>query len=310
MTKKPTFGRSPSGFGFYAILLAATAICGSANAALLLYEGFSGYTAGSAFDTVTPNGNTTGLADSGTGSSYANAAGTNSASTMTVAAGGLSLGSLATSGGALNFSTSTAVGSANITSTTGSSTIWGSFVVSMSTFNSTTASGGFEVRLNSNAGSLSGNAYFRSDADTRGELGTGVSVSYGGTLGAAGGSLTAGTPYLILSKFDTTAGTSTLWALSAPQFDAFVAAGRTEAFLNANATATASATRPATGTFGWNSAGTPSYLEIVTSGAAGVVDEIRYGETIAEVTPVPEPSSALLIGAAAAFGLGRRKRPC
>lgn len=310
MTQKPSFGRLPLGLGIFASL---AVVSPSANAALLLYEGFNGYTSGAGADTITPNGNTVGLATSGTGSSYANGSSpaANPASTLTISSAGLSLGSLIVSGGGLNFTGTTAVASANITTTTASTTVWGSFVVSMTALSSATASSGFEVRLNTNAGSLSGNAYFRSNADTRGEISPGVGVSYGGTVGPAGGTLATSVPYLIISKFDTSAtGGSTLWALDAAQFDAFVAAGRTEAYLNANATITASAPKPATGTFGWNSATTPAYLEIVSSGASGKVDEIRYGESILDVTPVPEPSAALLIAAGSALGLVRRKRSC
>ena len=43
-------------------------------------------------------------------------------------------------------------------------------------------------------------------------------------------------------------------------------------------------------------------------GAQGTVDEIRLGTTFGDVAPIPEPTSALLVGSGLMMALGRRRR--
>ncbi len=285
--------------------LAAAAIVSPAGATVLVYEGFNGYTEAN-INLSTPNANTVGLETSGATAGYANSTsgGVNTPTNMTFTTG-LTLGSLQVSGGAVAFTGGPNVTSANIISTTSSSVIWSSYLVRVSGVSST-SNVGFEVRLNSSAGSASGNAYFRSDADSRAST-SGLAVSYGGTLGASGPALSTSTNYMILSRFELGVG-ATIWALNAAQFDAFIASGRDISTLVGTAVTSTASAAAAGSTLGWNAAGAPAYLEYVSQVSTGVFDEVRYADTLAEVTPVPEPSAALLLCGAAGLGLVRRRR--
>lgn len=291
----------------------------SSDGALLLYEGFDGYGDGDQAPAITPNSNTFGIEGS-----YANTATNadgpvNTPTMLRASSTGISFGSLVTSGGSLSIAAGTGVAQTNITTTTSSSIIWGSYLVNLSgnSAGSATGSHGFEVRLNSNPNSSAGSAYFRSNADARAHTGAAPGIAYDNGIGPAGSvPLDLNTDYIIISKFDTgPSGGASMWALNLTQFEAFVEAGRTEAFLNADGNVTVTATDAQAGPKTWHSAETAAYLEIVTSSttAAGAVtgrvDEIRYGEELVDVTPViPEPSSTLLMGAGVLLtGLRRRR---
>lgn len=267
-----------------------------AHAALLLYEGFNGYTSGANATAITPNGSTIGLSDS-----YANAATSNAPTNFTASSTGISFGPLQTSGGSLLIGGGTGVAQSAITTTTSSGQIWGSYLINLST-NSEASSAGFEVRLNSTIDSVPANAYFRSSADTRGGTSANPAIAYDNGLGTpADAALILNTNYIIISRYDTgDSGGATLWALNLAQFQAFVDAGRTETFLGVASNVTATATDAKAGTRGWNAPTAAAYLEIVSSNVAGRMDEVRFGETLLDVTPlIPEPSHTML----SAFGL-------
>lgn len=285
----------------------------STSAALLAYEGFNGYADGATLASITPNAQTVGLETdtSVEGSSWANLTG-NTAQTPnhTIAnGGGLSFGSLVTSGGGLNIVASTRVASAIITSTTTSQVIWGSYLVNFASGHPLTGGSGLEVRLNTTPNSVTGNSFNRVNADSRGTTDS-VIAGYGNSLSSSPSSiaLTSQTTYMLVSKFDTgPAGGMRVWALTALQFDAFILDGRNESFLNANAYTIANSAQTAI-SYGWNN----SYVEIVSSGptGAGVIDEIRFGETLADVTPssIPEPGSLALVGVGCLLFVRSRRR--
>lgn len=129
-------------------------------------------------------------------------------------------------------------------------------------------------------------------------------------MGSAAGALTTATNYILISRFTgvggTSGGSATIWALNSTQFEAFVTAGRTEAFLDigANVTATATSSQSSGVARNWNG----SFFEIVNGGTTGTLDEFRYGESLFDVTPVPEPASLSLLGGSACLLLRRRRK--
>lgn len=280
-------------------------------AALLLYEGFNGYTNGTNLENLAANANTTGIALTG-GATYGNGSASNQPDGLVITnSGGLSLGSLVTSGGAITFDSGTNVASIGITSTTAGTVLWGSYLARLNSTSNTSAQG-VDIRLNSSASSSATAAFFRSDADSRGSAGTGPAVSYDNGMGAAAAGLTTtpATTHILISRFTglggTTGGTATIWALNSDQFAAFVTAGRTEDFLanSANVTATATSSQSDSTARVWNG----MFFEIVTGGTTGTLDEFRYGETLLDVTPIPEPASLSLLGAGSLLFLRRRRK--
>lgn len=91
-------------------------------AALLLYEGFTGYTAGTNLENLAANANTTGIAMTG-GATYGNGSGSNPPDGLVITNSGISFGSLITSGGAITFDSGTNVASIGITSTIAGTTL-------------------------------------------------------------------------------------------------------------------------------------------------------------------------------------------
>ena len=283
-------------------LIIGATILAPARATLLVYEGFNGYTVG-ALAPQTPNANTTGL-DGSVG--YYDGNGTRTAG-YTIQSAGLTFGSLSTSGGSLKFTTTTNVIGADIEigSTPFSGTLWGSYLINLST-NSTAASGGTVLRIGATPGDSPG-AHFNSWADSRNTTTTNVAVGYGtGVSASADGAsgLLLNTTYIIVSSFTnvgtpldgtTTTGVATLWALTQTQFGSFLSAGGTQSALSTYASATATQTTTS-GTLNFDSL---SAFGIITQGDAGTIDEIRFGSTLADVTPIPEPAAT-----AAAMGIG------
>ena len=294
----------------------------SVQAALLVYEGFNGYgTAGTALATQNANGNTIGL----TGAYGGNG----NASVGVIAASGISFGSLQTSGSALTIPNNTVVigGTLSLASSY-SGTLWSSYLVRFNAPLSTTGGNGMEIRISD---SISGttNARFRVFADTRSGTPNVIGSDYNtADLSGIGNSSdpalltgttspsTPGTDYLLISSF-TNAGTgvvgsgvATTWALTLAQFETMMSSGIPVETYLADATlgqyyakATNTDTELATDTFenGDN-------LQIVSVGDNVTLDEIRFGTSLADVLPVPEPTSALLGFASLGLATLRRKR--
>lgn len=295
-----------------ALLLAVLAsFAPSVHATLYVYEGFNGYTTG-ALAGQKPNGNTVGL---DTNINYYDDGGNRTAG-FAIHSTGLALGSLQTGAGALAFSSGTYVIGADISQTAVTGTLWSSYLVNFST-NSATSGNGTLVRIGSTPADSGTNTRFTSWADSRNSS-TNIGVAYNGATGTDGtAGLATGTTYILISKFTNvgtslsagTPGTATLWALTAAQFDSFIAAGGTEdLLLPASVTATATQTTTTGGPFTFNS---NTAFGIVAVGNAGVIDELRYGSTLADVIPtaIPEPAATTaLAGLAAALCAVRRNR--
>ncbi len=127
-----------------------------------------------------------------------------------------------------------------------------------------------------------------------------------------------GETYLIVAKFtglnqpdfSNAVNTATLWALSAANYDAIKGGGITEAELDANSVARAFRS-DGPSDFGSYLAQT-DFLRLSATTAYGinnrsVFDEVKLATQLGDVVPVPEPTSALALGAVALTGL-RRKR--
>jgi uncharacterized protein (TIGR03382 family) len=132
------------------------------------------------------------------------------------------------------------------------------------------------------------------------------------------------TTYIIIAKFTnagtalnstTTTGQSSLWALTEAQFGNFIVGGGTEAYLNA-ATVTGTATgvtargNDATLITGSYSLASGNFAALVSVNDTGSFDELRFGTTLADVTPIPEPATAAAAagGFAALLAVLRRRR--
>ncbi len=292
----PQFRAKLLTFFLLSLVLPAAAV----SAAVLVYEGFNGYTVGGLAG-VNPNGNTIGL-DTTVGYYDGPSARTDNFSIQST---GLSLGSLTTAGGALHFTTGTNVIGADIEigATAYTGTLWGSYLVNLTTSGSS-ASDGAVLRIGSTPAD-SNNSHFNSWADSRSSS-PNIAVGYNSSGSNGSGALTLGTTYIIISKFTrvgqsinvSSPGVATQWALNETQFASFIAAGADEAALN-SVTITATSTQSAT-SGSINIFSSAMAFSIVTVNDVGTFDEIRFSSDLAGATPfaaIPEPATAaLLIG--------------
>lgn len=302
--------------------ICSLSLASSAQAALLVYEGFNGYgAAGTPLNTQTANGNTTGLTGAYGGNGNANVG--------VIATSGISFGSLQTSGSALTIPNNTVVigGTLSLASSY-SGTLWSSYLVRFNAPHSTTGGNGMEIRISD---SISGttNARLRVFADTRSGTPNVIGVDYNTSdLSGIGNSgdpalltgttspSTPGTDYILISSFTNVgagivgSGTATTWALTLAQFEAMISSGiPAESYLGGAtlgqyyAKASNTDAELASDTFE-----NGDFVQIVSVGDNVTLDEIRFGTELADVIPVPEPAS-MLLGLA---GLGavalRRKR--
>ncbi len=296
----------------FATALAAVLMLGAstaAHAALLVYEGFNGYTEAS-LNGQNPNGNTTGL---DTGTAY-----TTSGTFTYDASANLDFGSLITSGGAARISvgepTDTLQATMDITSATG--TVWSSFLVNYDSRPAAT-SGGTNGSFGGPQMGVGINDDLQSAAD--GFIGgegaaKNATVAYRGAEQNGNFSVSDGVTYLVISKFtgigsNTGTRTANLWVLTSAQFETFAADGEvTETELTTGpvvGSASQSFTGGATVTFndgeslkfkvGGNENGT----------LVATLDEVRWGSTLVDVTPIPEPASLALMGLGGLLMLGR-----
>ena len=83
----------------------------------------------------------------------------------------------------------------------------------------------------------------------------------------------------------------TTYALTASQFDTFILNGGTEAFLDTLGNYTYKVV-DTSDTAGTDDFATGNFLNMVSVTGVGKFDEIRYGSTLADVTPtsIPEPT--------------------
>lgn len=283
---------------------------GNAQAALLLYEGFDGYGTGN-LSTKTPNSNTLGLntsvAYSGTG-----------AANYTLNGSSLTFSSnFATSGGSIAATGGTSVGGAQMSlAASHTGTLYSSYLVRLTTRGSGAADGALS-RISSSISNL--DERFLSMADSR-STSTQVAIGYDATTLTTGASLSLSTTYLMISRYtrvgqvtNVTSGVATVYALTSAQYDAFLAAGGTQAYLDSTAVGTGANQISARGSDTHSSSNpmtfaTGNYAQFVSVNDASAFDELRYGTALADVIPVPEPSSAVLLGAGVVAALGSRRR--
>jgi hypothetical protein len=281
--------------------LALLAITSGTSAALYFSEDFN-YTSGQ--DIAGKTGGT-GL-ETTTGWSYSNA---NATGTVV---SGLTFGSLVTSGNALEVTQSSATFSSGyisrgITATaTADNTLWGAAL-----YNYASHSG----QVNQAIGIDSGPGYETALIPNRG-WNTYPSVAYGDNddsfFDVSPRGDNAGTTYLFIGKWTNIGGdadTSTAegWMFDLAAFNSLVAAGITEANLDTYAI---SQTAPLTGT---TVPVTDQDLNLGgTIGAGGditaTMDEIRFGDDLGSVIPVPEPATMGLLGLGGLALLRRRRK--
>lgn len=282
---------------------------GSVRASTLVYEGFNGYSSFAAG--TTPNSNTIGLNQS---IAYAGTA----PDSLTVSAG-LTLSNLQVSGSSAGFSGGTIVAGAQLTQPAPYvGTLYSSYLINL-TGRGTVANGGNGAELRLSNDDSTGGARFRALADSRNSsINTQVLANgYDTASTDATTAIAASTTYLIISRFQNvgsanSTGPGTSWALSAAQFDSFISGGGDDAYLD-NATigtaanqVTAAVTDTATsGTYSFAAGNRVQFVEV---GDSGRVDELRFGTTLADVTPTPEPGSIALAGGSGLLLLLRRRR--
>jgi len=271
-----------------------------ARAAVVVYEPFA-YGTGSTLNTISPNASTVGLNQAVV---YSGAG----ADGYTVQAASLSLGSLATQGGSVAFvgGTKVASGTLALQNSPYTGTLYTSHLVNLSARGGGAADGA-QVRVANN--DTSGGDRFNLQADSRASS-TNVAVNYNGSTSGvtnSGNSLVLDTTYLLIGRFTNVGneltvgnpGVATVYALTAAQFESFKAGGGDDAYLDAatvgtgasDLTARVSDAALVTGTFNFN---TGNFYALVAVNDTGAFDEVRYGSTVADVTPVPEPGLTLL----------------
>lgn len=279
----------------------------TSRGSLLIYEGFN-YTAGSTLSTITPNSSTIGFDQS---TAYA---GTGVAN-YTVQASSLTFGSLQTTGGSVAFPTGTSVASGKLSlASSYTGTLWSSYLVTLSVQGGGTTLDGALMRISDSTGNAG--ERFNSFADSRNSS-TNVAIGYDNVSNTTGNSLVLSTTYILISKFTnagtglttTTTGQSSIWALTEAQFGNFILGGGTEAYLNAatiSGTATGVSARgsDANVTSGTYSLATGNFAALVSVNDVGAFDELRFGTTLADVTPIPEPAALGIITGASVLLAG------
>lgn len=281
----------------------------SAQAALILYEGFN-YTTG-ALSTKTPNASTIGL---NTSVAYQGA----TVGNYTVTGSSLTFSTnFATSGGSISIGSGTGVGAAQMSlASSYTGTLYSSYLVRLASRSTAAAGDGALSRISNDTANTG--EHFLNMADSRSSS-TQVAIGYDATTVTAGTSLSLNTTYLMLARFtrvgqatNVTSGVATVYALTSAQYDSFIAAGGTEAYLDSAVIGTGGSQISARGSDSYSSStaltfATGQYAQFVSVNDSTTFDELRYGSTLADVTPIPEPSSAvLLLAGVAAVGFRRR----
>lgn len=297
---------------FLVPVLLGASLLSQSQASLLVYEGFAGYSGN--LGAVTPNSNTIGLNQ---GVAYQGGGVAN----FTVNASSLSFGSnFLTSGGSVTTTNGTSVAAATLSlASPYVGTLYGSYLVQLSN-KASGAGDGALARISSN--NANSGERFISFADSRSSS-TNIGASYdaaGPAVGTTG--LVTGTTYLMLSRFTNVGssigvggGAATVYALTLAQYESFLAAGATQSYLDNTAVGLGSAqitgrvsdTNNNSGTY---TLATGGFAQFVSVGDVAQFDEMRYGTSLADVAPVPEPSTFALAAVAlgALYVLRRRSR--
>jgi len=198
--------------------------------------------------------------------------------------------------------------------------LYSSYLVNFSAL--TTQNGGLgEIRVATNETDTGGDTRFRLLPDvTAGTIRPGI--GYDSTPNSTTNTLSLATTYMIIGRFTNvgttlgsgTDGIATLFALTATQWDAFITAGGTDAYLDSAVVGTGISAKASetvsSGSFAFTNG---NWIQTaVSSGGSGgpqtyTYDAIRFGTTLADVA-VPEPSTMLLGALAPLAFLARRKR--
>lgn len=301
-----------------ALIASLAVLCApAAHATLLVYEGFD-YTVGSRLNTHAPNNSTVGLNKQVT---YYDGPSDRTANyTVTT---GLTFAGLQTSGGALQFTTSTNVIGANLSlSSAHTGTLWSSYLVHFTQQGSGSGNGAVIRVGDSPSNNVS--ARLSSWADSRASTNSqkfAVGYASDDKHTESANSLALGTTYIVINRFthvgqtlsSDSPGVATSWALTEAQYGVFITQDNPEAWLDDLqdlSRFTAKATHSVTSSsYAFNNS---SAIGIVTVGDAGIYDELRYGSTLASVTPVPEPATAAvlagLLATAAACAIRRPRK--
>lgn len=313
--------RFPS-FAYPALVIAALGLLptSTGRAALLIYEGFNGYTPSTALQGQAVSANAVGLKNSYTQLGQPGV----TASTVV-----LPFSDLVITGGSIVGTSSQASGVGVSIGNVGvvSGTIYSSYLFQRTT--GLEATGSSQLRINDSAGGGTGNMYYFSAAQQAVAKDSPSMVSYDPTITGAStafteGPLAAGVTYIVVSEFTnvgTTSGNATMWIMTAAQFDNFKSGGFTAAELNSaslgslSTEITARAFENSVSLAAGKGFAENDGMQInLTAGNTGTnnfyrMDEIRWGTTLDDVLPViPESSAAALLGLAGLGFLGRRRR--
>jgi hypothetical protein len=289
-------------------LVIAGALAAESQGALLVHEGFSDYEVG-ALAGVDASASSTGLTGKWA----------QSGSTHLVVAAGLTFEGLATQGGALSVGGGTTLSGIGLAATAvvaPGGTLYSSFLVRQNA--DATPSSSILTRIHNSSATESG-GYFSSFADAREntQAAVGYDALWNPANSVAGSTpIAAGETYIVISSFtnvgNSTAGDARLYILNQSQYTNLLAAGINTLGSRQTGTGDGQVWGAATdlGRAGSGTFNDTDFLQIVTLSTNGFIDELRYGTTLADVLPVPEPSTSLLAGAAlATLCLRRGRRP-
>jgi hypothetical protein len=250
------------------------------------------------------------------------------AGAITYSAAGLTFSDLAVSGGSIINAGGggSFIGASLSGSATG--TLYTSYLVRSSVVPNGTTTTATQIGLNSTTTSGGGTRYFNVMADSPAASNVNPGFGYGfGTTGeTAVNSLMANTTYMVLAEINnagialngTTMGYGTVWVLTENQFNGFKLGGFTAAELNGATVGTGdsdvwsrytTAVPLTTGTYAYNGAALQLSLTPLAS-STSTMDEVRWGTTFDDVTPlsVPEPGSVMMASLAAGASVLRRRR--
>ncbi len=294
--------------------LTGGAVNAPSHAASLIYEGFSGYA----------EGNMNGQAR--TGSGLAGNYEATGAGAINYNSSGLTFGSLAVSGGSItnNGGGGSAIGVRINASATG--TLYTSYLVNFSTTLSTSTSTAIQTGLNTNPSTSNTTRYFNMMADSpaANTFNPGFGYNYSATGETTGNTLLANTTYMVIAEINNVGvalsgaqtGSGTMWVLNLQQFESFQLNGFTTVSLNAATVGTGisdvwarytTATPLTSGTFAFSNAALQLSLTPTASNTA-TMDEVRWGTTLSDVAPVPEPGSLVIAAFGSILLAGRRSR--
>lgn len=286
-------------------ILAPLIAASTCHAALLVHEGFGGYTDGE-LNGQGASPSSLGLSGTWVGSSYT--------TRHQITGTGLTFAGLATSGGALTIGTSTRLSGIAMShaGVAAGGTLYSSYLVRQDT--AATSGSGIVTRINGTSETTT-NGYY--SAFTDGRSSSLPAVGYDGTFNPANhnissSTLSVGETYIVISSFtnvgNASPGDANLYVLNQAQYTNLLTVGIGS--LGSLAVGTGSnqvwASASQTGSTFNGSFDSTDFLHILSLDTTGTIDELRYGTALAEVLPVPEPSGLLLTGVALA-GLATRR---